>query len=502
MKRTSLLLSVLFISAPHMTASGQTPKQNSTTIIRSNMNATSDSNAAKPLNAEENTGALNETEVLKRRIEELENQNRIVLETLARLEAQLNAMNHSPTNDKPSLSRSASETTATTEAKESDSQTAVSAKNQPVSWGEIIGEGNKIKLYGFLRLDLLFDSQRPNNAQSILFITSPDPRIGTEDGNFTMHPRLTRLGIDWSGPQIAKLGDAKLTGKLETDFQNGGTESRQIIRIRHAYLRLGGKNFSVLGGQTWDLVSPLFPTVNSDTLQWNAGNVGDRRPQLRFTYEPHIGSGQVSLAGAVALTGAIDSLDLDANGVRDGEESARPQIQGRIGYSHTLGAKERVMSFGVSGEYGYLKTERTIAGRTEFRSQLVNVDFTLPINQRFAFKGEGWWGRNMSDIRGGAGQGINILIGREIRGRGGWFEINGKISRYLSINPGFSTDDPVDVDIAIGGRTRNRAFFIANRITPGGNTVIGIDYLRWQTDFKGFLRGNDNRMNLFLQYNF
>lgn len=108
----------------------------------------------------------------------------------------------------------------------------------------------------------------------------------------------------------------------------------------------------------------------------------------------------------------------------------------------------------------------------------------------------------MSDIRGGAGQGINLLTGSEIRGRGGWFEINGKVWRYLSVNPGFSMDDPVDVDIPSGGRTRNRAFFIANRITPGGNTIFGIDYLRWQTDFKGFVRGNDNRVNLFLQYNF
>ena len=99
-------------------------------------------------------------------------------------------------------------------------------------------------------------------------------------------PRLTRLGIDWSGPQIAKLGNAKLIGKLETDFQNGGTESRQIIRIRHAYVRLDWERFSMLAGQTWDLVSPLFPTVNGDTLQWNAGNVGDRRPQLRVSSRP------------------------------------------------------------------------------------------------------------------------------------------------------------------------------------------------------------------------
>jgi len=157
---------------------------------------------------------------------------------------------------------------------------------------------------------------------------------------------------------------------------------------------------------------------------------------------------------------------------------------------------------GLSGFYGFLRTARPVAGRTEFRSQLVNIDFTLPLASRLAFKGEGWWGRNMSDVRGGAGQGINAATGRAIRGRGGWAEANLKISRYLSINPGFSTDDPADADLSAGGRTRNSAFFIANRITPGGNFLFGADYLRWKTDFKGFLRGIDHRVNIFFQYNF
>jgi hypothetical protein len=158
-----------------------------------------------------------------------------------------------------------------------------------VRWSELIGEGNKIKLYGFLRLDTIFDSQQPNNSQIILFVKSPDPRAGgNENGDFTMHPRLTRLGIDWSGPRIAKLGDARLSGKLETDFQNGGTESRQIIRIRHAYLNLGWKEFSILAGQTWDTISPLFPTVTltrssgtrvtSVTAGRNCASLMSRRP--------------------------------------------------------------------------------------------------------------------------------------------------------------------------------------------------------------------------------
>jgi hypothetical protein len=400
------------------------------------------------------------------------------------------------------LSAAAASQPSTPAAARTSAQSDQAEKNQPVRWSELVGEGNKIKFYGFLRLDLDFDTQHPNNSQAPLFIASPDPRAGgNTNGDFSMHPRLTRFGIDYSGPRIDKLGDAKLSGKLETDFENGGSESRQIIRIRHAYMRLDWKDFSILAGQTWDTVSPLYPTVNNDTLQWNAGNVGDRRPQLRAAYEPKAGRGKLSFIGGIGLTGAIDAADLDNNGFRDGEESARPDVQGRIGYSYPL-SKERSASFGFSGFYGFLKTARPVAGETKFRSQLLNADFTLPIASIVSLRGEGWWGRNMSDTRGGAGQGINLVTGQEIRGRGGWSEVNFKVSRYLSINPGFSTDDPVDEDLPNGGRTRNRAFYLANRITPGGNFLIGADYLRWRTEFKGFRRGIDNRVNIFLQYGF
>jgi hypothetical protein len=444
--------------------------------------------------------STSESVALRRRVEEVENQNRILMQMVTELKARLDQSALSQQGkyeSRPVTASSPSPSTA-----DDSSQPAQADNHQAVRWSELIGEGNRIKFYGFLRLDLDFDSQHPNNTQTPLFITSPDPRAGgTDNGDFSMHPRLTRFGIDYSGPRLDKLGDAKLSGKLETDFENGGSESRQIIRIRHAFLRLDWTDFSLLAGQTWDIVSPLFPTVNNDTLQWNAGNVGDRRPQLRAAYEPKAGRGKLSFIGGLGLTGAIDAVDLDNNGFRDGEESALPDFQARVGYSHPLG-KDRSAGFGISGFYGFLKTSRPVAGRTDYHSQLVNLDFTLPLLSRLAFRGEGWWGRNMTDTRGGAGQGINLTTGREIRGRGGWYEANIKLSRYLSFNPGFSTDDPVDEDLPSGGRTRNRAFYIANRITPGGNFLVGADYLRWRTDFKGLRRGIDNRVNIFLQYGF
>jgi len=473
----------------------------------------------------EKADTSDELQSLKRRIEELESQNRQMIQLLneirgtlssdpkAAISAELRVKKEenlavpsggirkdaSPT----SYSRVDEPTRPAGPVPAQSGSTQSKASSEPLRWSDLLSDGNRIKFYGLLRLDLDMDSQRPNNGQAPFFVSSEDPRLGSvEAESYSMHPRLTRFGMDFNGPKISALGDAALGGKLELDFENGGSESRQIIRIRHAYLNLKWKEFSILGGQTWDVVSPLFPTVNNDTLMWTAGNVGDRRPQFRVSYDPAIGHNQWSFAAAAGLMNAVDLQDLDNNGFRDGEESGRPNVQARVGYSRPLWVKDQRLSIGVSGLYGWLSTSRPIANRTSFNTQLINFDWTVPLASRLLLRGEGWWGRNLSDIRGGAGQGINVQNGREIRGRGGWSEIGVKVSRYWAFYPGFTTDDPVDRDLSAGSRTRNRAFYFGNRITPGGNFTIGADYLRWRTDFLGFAKGIDNRLNIFFQYGF
>src|SRR5439155_966970 len=73
-----------------------------------------------------------------------------------------------------------------------------------------------------------------------------------------------------------------VTGKFEMDWQNGQgvtPESRPLPRIRHAYIQLQHGPQQWLFGQTWDLISPLYPSPNDDTPMWGAGNLGDRDGQ-------------------------------------------------------------------------------------------------------------------------------------------------------------------------------------------------------------------------------
>jgi hypothetical protein len=278
-------------------------------ILPSRYVTAEDSRAEVPaVSTKSNSELAREVELLRNRVEDLESQNRALADLLNVVKTKLDALSDSlPDERRAAVVRpvTAARTAVHTKppATEQSVQSKPDSSGEPLHWSDLLGAGNQLKFYGFLRLDIDVDGQRANNDQTPLFITSADPRIGKRGaGDFSMHPRLTRFGIDYSGPRLAAWGDSKLSGKLELDFENGGSESRQIIRIRHGYLKMDWDHqVSILAGQTWDVVSPLFPTVNSDTLMWNAGNVGDRRPQFRLAWEPKSGQGQWSFSGAAGL---------------------------------------------------------------------------------------------------------------------------------------------------------------------------------------------------------
>ena len=394
--------------------------------------------------------------------------------------------------------------------------------DETVKWKDLAGGKAQIQFYGFLRTDVILDDSRPDSSQTPLYILSEDPAFGAADqSSFTLHPRLTRFGLNLKGAAMTALGGATPSGNLEMDFQNGGKETRPIIRIRHAYFKLSWRTLSFLVGQTWDVFGPVVPTVNNDSTMWNAGNVGDRRPQLRLSWDEKAGKGLFSLAGAAGLTDGVDPADLDNNGVRDGEASGRPNTQLRAGYSRPTSARtvgtsagsagvgaERKWSVGLSGLYAWHETATPIAGKDTFRTRAVALDYKLPLWKRISIQGEAWTGQNLPDFRGGINQGVNTTSGEEIASRGGWLEVGFKAGKSFLISPGYSIDDPRDRDVPAGttqanaGRVQNRAWFVSNRWQPDPSFMVGIDFLRWITDYKAFESGVDNRVNAYFQYIF
>lgn len=354
-------------------------------------------------------------------------------------------------------------------------------------------ETNKSALtfYGFARLDLIFDDSRVNSFQSPTLVR-PEPEGAENRGNFTMHPRLTRFGVNYRAPS-SDTGPV-VSGRLEIDFQNGGSNSRAIPRYRLAYLQMTWGAHSLVAGQTWDTISPLLPTVNADSVMWNVGNMGDRRPQLRYSYEPKAG---FNVRGSIGLTGAVDNLDADANGIADGEASKLPNFQGRLGYSAANGRA----FVGVSSHVARMHTDTPVGGRRDFDSHSVGADLDLRFTPNASLKGEVWRGSNLADFRGGIGQALNGPIGREIDSHGGWVELGLRRGRY-GFTTGYLLDDPQDDDLPDAGASHNRAAYVTNQFRLVPALTLGLDYINWRTQYKTGPDGTDNRVNGYFTFTF
>lgn len=403
---------------------------------------------------------------------------------------------------------------------------ATPAPASGLHWKDLIADPGHIRFYGFLRLDAQYDDSRASNGQTIGWVLSEDPLAATGPGspgvpgapgggeknreNLGLHPRLTRFGLDVDGGEVASLGAAKVTGKIEIDFYNSGltgqSESRAAIRMRHAYLKLGWTDWTLLCGQTNDVISPLFPVVNADLVMWGAGNLGDRRPQARLEWCTGIGEAKLTAQTEVGLTGAVDNQNLDtaagASSTRDGEASGLPTVQARVALAFPIASQKA--EIGVWGHQGWETTDTGVgaSGERDFESDAYGVDVSLPLFRDIVrLQGEAWQGKNLDDVRGGIFQGINSTTGSEIDSSGGFAELGVKITAHNTLYAGVSRDNPESGDVALGGRADNKVWYLASRWNHKPVT-FGLEYLNWTTKFVGFNEGTDNRFVAFIAYNF
>ena len=350
----------------------------------------------------------------------------------------------------------------------------------------IIGseDGFGAQLYGFARLDIIYNSRTFDHPQFPNFV----PVGPGGDGQVNIHPRLSRLGFKtWSG---LLLGQIDVGATIEFDFQNGGSESRQAVRMRHAFAHLKLKGgFYLLAGQTWDLVSQLYPMANADSMMWNTGNLGDRAPQLRLGFRATIGDGKLDMALALLMPSVTDTRDLDENGTPDGQDSGLPGFQARVGYKASLWTK-RPFQIAVGGLL--TKTETQLAGQTQsWTSWGVMAELDIPLHDVIGIRGEWFMGQDLAEVRGGIKQGLKtttdaaglLLKASEVRTMGFWAELYAQPTSYLRLAAGYGQDDPEDADLSSGGRALNRAFWgvVHWRIVPPFR--VGVEYLHWKTDY-------------------
>ena len=395
-----------------------------------------------------------------------------------------------------------------------DPAAAAPAEAQP--WNVLQAGGFKLRLYGFLRADAIYDDSRMDSIRGPGYVRSEDPDApasvgagGKDREALAFHPRATRVGLELEGPALDVLGGLETSGRLEIDFFGGGfSESREALRLRLGYVKLSQGDLALTLGQDWDLIGPLRPSINlAQGILWGAGNVGDRRPQARLDWTPELGPGQLTLQVSAGLSGAINQRDLDAPGTSgagylDGETSGLPCLEGRLAYELDLG-EGRSLTLGAWGAGEWEHADTAIAGERRFAAWIAGADLKLvAVKDHVWVQAEGWAGANADDFRGGIFQGINTANGRRIRSRGGWVELGlSPCAEYTAIF-GYANDDPFDSDLsASGGRRSNQVAYFANRLRFGP-LELGLDYEYWATLYRGFSGGRNQRVMSYVALHF
>lgn len=354
-----------------------------------------------------------------------------------------------------------------------------------------------VVLYGYLKFDAAYDTARTDAGNYARWVESEEGR--ENDDQFNATARESRLGLRFQGPDY---GGANTSGRVEVDFYEGGAENKNRLMLRHAYLQLDWpeRDFSILAGQTSDVISPLYPSTLNYSVAWWVGNIGYRRPQFRLTKgfdvdEDHHLLLQAAAARTIGHDGPFDPGDT-------GEDAGFPSFQGRAALSFPLLTGEKT-TVGVSGHWGQEEYDVDDAGHgKDLDTWSANLDLTLPICDWLAFKGELWTGENLDAYLGGIGQGINESSLKEIESAGGWAALSfGPFGRWR-YNLGAGLDDPDNSDLNDGDRSRNCVVW-GNVIYDVNEAVqAGIELSRWETDYKNLEDGDSLRVQTSLIYRF
>ena len=168
-----------------------------------------------------------------------------------------------------------------------------------------------IKFSGFIKNDFFYDSRQTVNAREGHFLLWPSARLDDAGGvdinsraNFNMLAVQSRIKGTISGPDAF---GAKTSGVIEADFFAQANDNINLLRMRHAFVKLNWTKVELLAGQYWN---PLFVTdCFPGTVSFNTGTPLQsfaRNPQLRFSYT----------AGGIKFTlAALSQRDYSSRGV-------------------------------------------------------------------------------------------------------------------------------------------------------------------------------------------
>ena len=190
-----------------------------------------------------------------------------------------------------------------------------------------------VKFSGFVKNDFFWDSRQTVSAREGHFLLWPAPVTLDERGedifgtaSFNFLAIQSRLSAKITGPDA--LG-AKTSGLIEGDFFAQSNLNVNLLRLRHAYVKLNWEHTEVMTGQYWN---PLFVTACfPGTVSFNTGTPLQsfaRNPQIRVTHNIHGFSILAAVLGQRDFS-SVGPLGASSRYLRN---SAVPEMQVQVHY--------------------------------------------------------------------------------------------------------------------------------------------------------------------------
>lgn len=417
----------------------------------------------------------------KEEIQVLKEQVQLLLKRVETLEKQNNALLKKFDDTNSSIESTKEQIKTVSE------QTQLNAVQQT----NVVSSKYGANLYGYVKLDSIYDDSHIKNGNYALYANSEAGN--NNDNEFNITANQTRFGLNLFGPEI---GSAVTDGKIEIDFYGGGAENKPHLRMRHAYAQITWPEYemSFLAGQTFDVIAPLYPSTLNFLVDYGAGNIGYRRPQIRFTKNVSI-TDNTDLLLQTALTRTIGDT---VNGIDTGTDSGFPSFQSRVAYSFPL-LTEKSTTLGVSGHYGQ---EQNDSIDKDLETWSINLDLKFPIFDGLGLKSEFFTGANLDTFYGGILQGVNTLTGEELRTTGGWAALSITPMNKININLGASMESLDDYYVPSGGRTQNSSYFGNIYYMFDPSFLVGAEVSYWDTQYKDLEDGDALRFQTSVIYKF
>lgn len=265
-----------------------------------------------------------------------------------------------------------------------------------------------IKLSGFVKNDVFYDSRQTVNAREGHFLLWPSAESLDANGDdinasssINMLAIQSRITGKITGPDAF---GAKTSGVIEGDFFGQANDNINLFRMRHAFIKLNWTNTELISGQYWN---PLFVTgCFPGTVSFNTGTPIQsfaRNPQIRVTQT----IGGLSIIGA--LLSQRDYVSRGPAGASSSylRNSGMPDVHIQVHYSNDallvgagIASKKIVPRLVTDANY---ITDETVGS-------MAAIGFIKYTTKPLTIKLQGRYGENIPDVLAISGYAVKEVV--------------------------------------------------------------------------------------------